>query len=142
MIKPEYRITPPPQLLPQVGEVPRSNFHFDFEFERNVMAEAVKENPNWDRPGIDIVPPKATQPNSSPYGPTADPVVSKYTSAGLNRDAVALAIANYGDNPTKKERKRGGMEEEEGRAEFEASREIEYVSYSGEHHLPLIMDLV
>ncbi|KAL0330391.1 UNVERIFIED_CONTAM: N-alpha-acetyltransferase MAK3 [Sesamum radiatum] len=33
------------------------------------------------------------------------------------------------------------MEAEEGKAEFEAS-EIEYVSYGGEHHLPLIMELV
>ncbi|KAL0304888.1 UNVERIFIED_CONTAM: N-alpha-acetyltransferase MAK3 [Sesamum calycinum] len=33
------------------------------------------------------------------------------------------------------------MEAEEGKAEFEAS-EIEYVSYGGEHHLPLIMKLV
>ncbi|TYK05974.1 uncharacterized protein E5676_scaffold376G00700 [Cucumis melo var. makuwa] len=33
-IKPEYRITPPPQLSPQVGDIPRSNFHFDFEFEK------------------------------------------------------------------------------------------------------------
>lgn len=50
-----------------MGEVPRSNFLFDFEFERNVLTEAVKENPNWARLGIDIVPPKATQPNSSSY---------------------------------------------------------------------------
>ncbi|KAL2237055.1 N-alpha-acetyltransferase MAK3-like [Sesamum indicum] len=33
------------------------------------------------------------------------------------------------------------MEAEEGKAEFEAS-EIDYVSYGGEHHLPLIMKLV
>ncbi|KAL0311923.1 UNVERIFIED_CONTAM: N-alpha-acetyltransferase MAK3 [Sesamum radiatum] len=33
------------------------------------------------------------------------------------------------------------MEASEGKAEFEAS-EIEYVSYGGEHHLPLIMKLV
>lgn len=34
-------------------------------------------------------------------GPTADPVVRKYIAMGLNRDAVPLAVANYGDNPTK-----------------------------------------
>jgi hypothetical protein len=34
-------------------------------------------------------------------GPTADPVVRKYISMGLNRDAVPLAVANYGDNPPK-----------------------------------------
>ncbi|KAI3458056.1 hypothetical protein Pfo_014719 [Paulownia fortunei] len=99
-IKPEYRITPPPQLLPQLGEIPRSNFHFDFEFERNVLTEAVKENPNWSRLGIENAPPKATESTSS-YGPTTDPTVSKYIAAGLNREAVPLAVANYGDNPTK-----------------------------------------
>lgn len=99
-IKPEYRITPPPQLLPQVGEIPRCNFHFDFEFERNVLAEAVKENPNWNRLGIEIVPRKTAESSSS-YGPTTDPVVSKYIASGLSREAVPLAVANYGDNPAK-----------------------------------------
>jgi hypothetical protein len=28
-------------------------------------------------------------------------VVSKYISSGLSREAVPLAVANYGDNPTK-----------------------------------------
>ncbi|KAL2556134.1 Ubiquitin-associated/translation elongation factor EF1B protein [Forsythia ovata] len=99
-IKPEYRITPPPQLLPQVGEIPRCNFNFDFEFERNVLAEAVKENPNWTRLGIEIVPPK-TAASTSSYGPATDPVVSKYIASGLSREAVPLAVANYGDNPIK-----------------------------------------
>ena len=31
----------------------------------------------------------------------ADPVVSKYIASGLNREAVPLAVANFGDNPTK-----------------------------------------
>lgn len=34
-------------------------------------------------------------------GPFADPIVSKYIAAGLSREAVPLAVANYGDNPTK-----------------------------------------
>jgi hypothetical protein len=34
-------------------------------------------------------------------GPTADPVERKYIASGLSRDAVPLAVANYGDNPTK-----------------------------------------
>ncbi|KAL3653597.1 hypothetical protein CASFOL_003278 [Castilleja foliolosa] len=99
-IKPEYRITPPPALLPQLGEIPKSNFHFDFDFERSVLTEAMKENPNWSRLGIENGPPKATEPTPS-YGSTADPVVSKYIAAGLSREAVPLAVANYGDNPTK-----------------------------------------
>ncbi|KAK6155612.1 hypothetical protein DH2020_009860 [Rehmannia glutinosa] len=89
-----------PALLPQLGEIPRSNFHFDFEFERNVLIEAVKENLNWSRLGVDNGPPKATEPTSS-YGPSADPIVSKYIAAGLSREAVPLAVANFGDNPTK-----------------------------------------
>ncbi|KAL8544175.1 hypothetical protein ACS0TY_004638 [Phlomoides rotata] len=99
-IKPEYRITPPPPLLPYLGEIPRSNFQFDFDFERNVITEAVKENPNWSRLGIENIPPKAAETTPS-YGPPTDPVVSKYISAGLSREAVPLAVANYGDNPTK-----------------------------------------
>ncbi|KAL2550571.1 Ubiquitin-associated/translation elongation factor EF1B protein [Forsythia ovata] len=98
-IKPEYRITPPPQLSPHVGEIPRSNFHFDFEFEKILLAEAVKENPNWSRLGLETVPPKPMESKS--YNPSADHVVSKYIASGLNRDAVAVAVANYGDNPAK-----------------------------------------
>ena len=30
-----------------------------------------------------------------------DPLVMKYTASGLNREAVNIAVANYGDNPTK-----------------------------------------
>ena len=30
-----------------------------------------------------------------------DHVVMKYTASGLNREAVNIAVANYGDNPTK-----------------------------------------
>ena len=34
-------------------------------------------------------------------GQVADPVVRKYIASGLSRDVVPLAVANYGDNPTK-----------------------------------------
>jgi hypothetical protein len=30
-----------------------------------------------------------------------DPVVEKYISMGLGRQAVSFAVLNYGDNPTK-----------------------------------------
>lgn len=30
-----------------------------------------------------------------------DPLVMKYTASGLNREAVNIAVANFGDNPTK-----------------------------------------
>ncbi|KAF5442215.1 hypothetical protein F2P56_034900 [Juglans regia] len=100
MIKPQYRITPPPQLSPQVGDIPRSNFQFDFDFERKVLAEAEKESQNWSRLGMENLPPRTTESTSS-TGSIADPVVSKYISMGLSRDAVSLAVANYGDDPTK-----------------------------------------
>ncbi|XP_008437562.1 uncharacterized protein LOC103482940 isoform X1 [Cucumis melo] len=99
-IKPEYRITPPPQLSPQVGDIPRSNFHFDFEFEKKVLAEAEKEAPNWNRFGLEQLPPKPVESTSS-MGSIGDPTVSKYVASGLNREAVSFAVANYGDNPTK-----------------------------------------
>ena len=30
-------------------EIPRSTFNFDFEYERRILAEAEKENPNWSK---------------------------------------------------------------------------------------------
>ncbi|KAF2315517.1 hypothetical protein P3X46_023858 [Hevea brasiliensis] len=99
-LKPEYRITPPPQLSPELGDIPRSNFQFDFEFERKILAEAEKETQNWSRLGLENLPSKPTESASS-LGSTVDPVVSKYIASGLNREAVRLAVANYGDNPTK-----------------------------------------
>ena len=32
---------------------------------------------------------------------SVDPVVGKYMAAGLNREAVPIAVAKYGDDPTK-----------------------------------------
>ncbi|KAJ4766367.1 Ubiquitin-associated 1 [Rhynchospora pubera] len=37
----------------------------------------------------------------TPPTPSGDPVVEKYVSSGLARDAVAFAVLNYGDNPIK-----------------------------------------
>ncbi|XP_022764264.1 uncharacterized protein LOC111309487 [Durio zibethinus] len=99
-LKPEYRITPPPMLSPQVGDIPRSNFQFDFEFERKILAEADKESMNWSRLGLENLPSKPIESTSS-SGSNSDPVVSKYIASGLSRDAVTVAVANYGDNPTK-----------------------------------------
>ncbi|KAH0906357.1 hypothetical protein HID58_038184 [Brassica napus] len=66
-LKPQYRITPPPQLLPRAGDIPRCGFQFDF----GIPMQGV------------------------------DPLVMKYTASGLNREAVNIAVANYGDDPTK-----------------------------------------
>ncbi|EOA13955.1 hypothetical protein CARUB_v10027076mg [Capsella rubella] len=95
-LKPEYRITPPPQLLPRVGDIHRSSFQFDFGLERKVLAEAEKDTPDWSKFGTENPPAKFPEPSSSSMG--VDPVM-KY--AGLNREAVNIAVANYGDNPTK-----------------------------------------
>ncbi|XP_010251549.1 PREDICTED: uncharacterized protein LOC104593421 [Nelumbo nucifera] len=99
-IKPEYRITAPPQLSPQMGDIPRSTFQFDFELEKKILAEAEKENQNWSRLGLENLSSRTAESNPS-SGSATDPVVSKYTASGLSREAVSLAVATFGDNPTK-----------------------------------------
>lgn len=99
-IKPEFRITPPPHLLPHSGDIPRSNFQFDFGLERKILAEANKENPNWSKFGMENLPSKVTE-SASPKVSVSDSIVSKYIAMGLNREVVPIAVANYGDNPAK-----------------------------------------
>lgn len=100
-IKPEYKIAPPPHLLPNVGDIPRSNFQFDFGLERKILAEAEKENPNWTKFGVENLPTKASDTSSSSKVTTSDPIVNKYIAMGLSREVVPIAVKNYGDNPTK-----------------------------------------
>ncbi|KAF5800510.1 putative ubiquitin-associated protein [Helianthus annuus] len=101
-LKPEFRITPPPQMYPHIGEIPRSTFQFDFELERKILAEAEKENPNWSNLGLENLPRETAKPISrANSSASVDPVVGKYTATGLNRDAVSIAVAKYGDNPIK-----------------------------------------
>ncbi|KAK3014960.1 hypothetical protein RJ639_008120, partial [Escallonia herrerae] len=99
-LKPKYRITPPPQLSPHSGDIPRSTFEFDFDLERKILAEAEKGSQNWSRLGLENLSSKTAESPSS-YGSTTDPIVSKYIASGLSREAVPLAVANYGDNPSK-----------------------------------------
>ncbi|XP_065863125.1 uncharacterized protein [Euphorbia lathyris] len=101
-LKPEYRLTPLPQLAPQVRDIPRSNFEFDFELERKILAEVEKGGHNFSRLGLENHPSKTAESTSS-LGAGVDPVISKYIASGLNREAVSLAVGNYGDNPTKVE---------------------------------------
>ncbi|XP_030967291.1 uncharacterized protein LOC115987827 [Quercus lobata] len=68
VIKPQYRITPPPQLSTQIGDIPRSNFQFDFEFERKILAEAEKDSQNWSRFGPENLPSRNTESTSSMVG--------------------------------------------------------------------------
>ncbi|CAL5405229.1 unnamed protein product [Camellia sinensis] len=88
-----------PQMSPQLGEIPRSTFQFDFELERKILAEAEKESQNWSRIGIENHSSKPAESTSS-SGSSTNPV-SKYIASGLSREAVPLAVAHYGDNPTK-----------------------------------------
>ncbi|XP_071706958.1 uncharacterized protein [Rutidosis leptorrhynchoides] len=99
-LKPEFRITPPPQMSPHIGEIPRSTFQFDFELERKILAEAAKETPNWSSLGLENLPHKTARPISR-MNSGVDPVVGKYLAAGLNREAVPIAVAKYGDNQAK-----------------------------------------
>ncbi|XP_074281760.1 uncharacterized protein LOC141606507 [Silene latifolia] len=103
-IKPEYRITPPPQLLPHMGDIPRSSFQFDFGLERKILAESEKANQNWARFAAENIQPSYSEPippSIPSVAPSVDPVVRKYITSGLNREAVPLAVENFGDNPTK-----------------------------------------
>lgn len=99
-LKPEYRLSPPPQLLPLPDEIPQSNVQFDFDLERKILEEAQKEG----QPGSSRRLPMSLSRASEAAAATAateDPIVSKYTMMGLNRDAVVLAIATYGDVQSK-----------------------------------------
>lgn len=42
-----------------MGDIPRSNFQFDFEVERKIFAEAEKDIPNWSRLGLENLPSRA-----------------------------------------------------------------------------------
>ncbi|KAK2996972.1 hypothetical protein RJ639_026328 [Escallonia herrerae] len=99
-LKPKYRITPPPQLSPHSEDIPRSTFEFDFDLERKILVEAEKGSQNWSRLGLENLSSKTAESTSS-YGSTTDPIASKYIASGLSREAVPLAVANYGDNATK-----------------------------------------
>ncbi|MCO5558750.1 hypothetical protein L7F22_012336 [Adiantum nelumboides] len=99
-LKPEYWLAPPPELLPLIEDIPQSTFQFDFDFERKVLEEARKEGSSFTaslrRPSsLSRVADAAT--TAAPE----DPVVTKYLSMGLNKEAVVLAIATYGDVQTK-----------------------------------------
>lgn len=53
-------------------DVPRSTFKFDFEFERRILAEVEKENPDWSK----FVGESHQRPSSSrPPAPTSSPLV-------------------------------------------------------------------
>ncbi|KAK2983635.1 hypothetical protein RJ640_023169 [Escallonia rubra] len=108
-----------PQLSPHSGDIPRSTFEFDFDLERKILAEAEKGSQNWSRLGLENFSSKTAESTSSyagrnlapkpslystkglGQGSTTDPIVSKYIASGLSRETVPLAVANYGDNPTK-----------------------------------------
>ncbi|KAF3788862.1 hypothetical protein EJ110_NYTH15363 [Nymphaea thermarum] len=107
-IKPEYRIAPPPALSPQMAEIPRSKFQFDFDFERKILAEAEKDSQNWSSIILENGPPSRTTETSSLVAFLSldssipqDPLASKFLALGLSPEAVSLAVKTYGDNPTK-----------------------------------------
>ncbi|KAL0924071.1 hypothetical protein M5K25_004876 [Dendrobium thyrsiflorum] len=99
VLRPEYRMNPPPQLAPQLAEVPRCTFQFDFDFERRILAEAEKGNQNWIKIASESQPSKAAP--STSMSSTGDPLVDKYVNEGLPREAASLGVLNYGDNPVK-----------------------------------------
>jgi len=74
-----------PHLLPHVGDIPRSNFQFDFGLERKILAEAEKENPNWTKFGVENLPTKASDasPSSKVIFHNLEQEVLIYSSLGL-----------------------------------------------------------
>lgn len=48
-----------------MGDIPRSSFQFDYEFERKILAEAEKESQNWSKLGLENLPSKTTESTSS-----------------------------------------------------------------------------
>ncbi|CAA2935726.1 Hypothetical predicted protein [Olea europaea subsp. europaea] len=88
-----------------VGEISQSHFHFDLKFERIVLAEAVKENPNRSRLGLETVPPKPTDstsysknnqppgvvPDCLPKRPLATQVGTLFVVADAFLNGVALS---------------------------------------------------
>lgn len=44
-----------------MGDIPRSNFQFDFDFERKVLAELEKESPDWSRLGLENLPSRSSE---------------------------------------------------------------------------------
>eukprot|EP00245_Coleochaete_scutata_P007637 TRINITY_DN23142_c0_g1_i1.p1 TRINITY_DN23142_c0_g1~~TRINITY_DN23142_c0_g1_i1.p1 ORF type:complete len:212 (+),score=34.42 TRINITY_DN23142_c0_g1_i1:181-816(+) len=97
VLKSEYRMSPAVQLAPNHTDIPRSTFQFDFGFERQVKADM--EVGLAARRAHNFTHSNGTGPlqNPKPLQPAEDPVVRKYTGAGLNREAVVLALATYGD---------------------------------------------
>ncbi|XP_010261470.1 PREDICTED: uncharacterized protein LOC104600297 isoform X2 [Nelumbo nucifera] len=99
-IKPEYRITPPPQLSPQMEDIPRSTFQFDFEFEKKILAEAEKESQNWSKLVLENLPSRGTESISS----LVREFVNGYnllSEMGFSSNSVVEALAMY-DNDTEK----------------------------------------
>ncbi|KAI5076601.1 hypothetical protein GOP47_0008666 [Adiantum capillus-veneris] len=99
-LKPEYRLAPPPELLPLMEDIPQSTFQFDFDLERKILEESRKEGSSFIG---SLRRPSSLSRVADAAGTAAqeDPVVAKYTSMGLNKEAVVLAIATYGDVQTK-----------------------------------------
>ncbi|KAF7816735.1 Ubiquitin-associated 1 [Senna tora] len=89
-----------PRLSPTAGDIPRSNFQFDFELERQFLAEAEKESANWSRFGMENLPTKGSE-STSQVAPVSNPIVSKYVAEGFSRESALIAVAHFGDNPTK-----------------------------------------
>lgn len=54
-----------PHLSPHGGDNPRSNFQFDFELERKILAEADKDNPNWSKFGSENIPTKVSDSSTA-----------------------------------------------------------------------------
>ncbi|KAJ6376023.1 hypothetical protein OIU77_000904 [Salix suchowensis] len=66
----------------------------------SATTDAAKRRDSTELLDLENLPSKPLESTPS-TGPIADPVVRKYIASGLSREIVPLAVANYGDNPTK-----------------------------------------
>ncbi|KAF3789164.1 hypothetical protein EJ110_NYTH09771 [Nymphaea thermarum] len=68
---------PHPELSPQMAEIPRSTFQFDFDLERKILAEAEKDGQNWSSMVVENEPTSRTPETSSLTGHWDSPASSK-----------------------------------------------------------------
>jgi len=54
-----------PHLSSHAGDNSRSNFQFDFELERKILAEADKDNPNWSKFGSENIPTRVSDSSTA-----------------------------------------------------------------------------
>lgn len=77
-----FTVTSQPPMAPQIAEIPRSTFQFDFDFERKILADAEKGGQNWSRIAAEVQPTKTAASTSSS-------VCSFFAALSIKQDLAA-----------------------------------------------------